>query len=60
MDSFSRTCFCKGDFYAHLKETDSQTDAAIETKEGQFVVAVEQKADSGDVKVDKKVKYPIF
>jgi hypothetical protein len=44
----------KGDFYAHLKETDSQTDAAIETKEGQFVVAVEQKADSGDVKVDKK------
>ncbi|MEQ6049404.1 hypothetical protein U2I53_10200 [Lysinibacillus capsici] len=35
----------KGDFYAHLKETNSQTDAAIETKEGQFVVAVDQNAD---------------
>lgn len=44
----------KGDFYAHLKETNSQTDAAIETKEGQFVVAVDQNADKEDVKVAKK------
>lgn len=44
----------KGDFYAHLKETNSQADAAIETKEGQFVVAVEQNADKEDGKVAKK------
>ncbi|MBL3728552.1 cellulose biosynthesis cyclic di-GMP-binding regulatory protein BcsB [Lysinibacillus sp. HST-98] len=44
----------KGDFYAHLKETNSQADAAIETKEGQFVVAVDQNADKEDVKVAKK------
>jgi len=44
----------KGDFYAHLKETDSQTTAAIETKEGQFVVAVDQNVNNQDVKTDKK------
>ncbi|WP_155591597.1 cellulose biosynthesis cyclic di-GMP-binding regulatory protein BcsB [Lysinibacillus cavernae] len=44
----------KGDFYAHLKETDTPTAAAIETKEGQFVVAVDQNDNNSDVKVDKK------
>ncbi|MCY1436301.1 hypothetical protein D9M71_524200 [compost metagenome] len=44
----------KGNFYAHLKETNSQTDAAIETKEGQFVVAINQNADKEDGKVAKK------
>ena len=44
----------KGNFYAHLKETNSQTDAAIETKEGQFVIAINQNADKEDGKVAKK------
>ncbi len=44
----------KGDFFAHLKETDSQAGAAIETKEGQFVVAVNQNVNKNDVKTDKK------
>ncbi len=44
----------KGDFYAHLKETDSQAGAAIETKEGQFVVAVDQNVNNTDVKAVKK------
>lgn len=44
----------KGDFYAHLKETDSQAGAAIETKEGQFVVAVDQNVNNTDVNTDKK------
>ncbi|WP_081977455.1 cellulose biosynthesis cyclic di-GMP-binding regulatory protein BcsB [Lysinibacillus boronitolerans] len=44
----------KGDFYTYLKETNSQADAAIETKEGQFVVAVNQNADKEDGKVAKK------
>jgi len=44
----------KGDFYAHLKETDSQAGAAIETKEGQFVVSVDQNVNKTDVKTDKK------
>lgn len=43
-----------GDFYSHLKETDSQIAAAIETKEGQFVVAVNQHANNGVINVDKK------
>jgi len=42
----------KGNFYAHLKETNSQTEAAI--KEGQFVVAINQNADKEDGKVAKK------
>ncbi|KOY80894.1 cellulose biosynthesis cyclic di-GMP-binding regulatory protein BcsB [Lysinibacillus macroides] len=36
------------DFYAHLKETDTQVAAAIETKEGQFVVAVDNKVSEQD------------
>lgn len=44
----------KGDFFTYLKETNSQADAAIETKEGQFVVAVNQNADKEDGKVAKK------
>ncbi|MEK5232537.1 cellulose biosynthesis cyclic di-GMP-binding regulatory protein BcsB [Lysinibacillus sp. FSL K6-0232] len=33
------------DFYAHLKETDTKAAAAIETKEGQFVVAVAEQVN---------------